>query len=268
MSVEYSLEESIKILTDDFFQTFNINPVEATIQIVEDISEAYNKIRPELGDKEPQKLKELNNYNGLTVPPKSIDGKFIILLNAKIMLENMEIGNYNWIGTIIHETTHVVDFIEYAKLTKAVDFEEMLLIDKNAMFNLWTEFNARSKGYYFVRKYTHGDLMFDESLIEDVINRELPFQNEYLYEKYHATNDGFEQSYLVAHYLGRLYTLQLIFPNYFTDDYISELDIFRENKWMLRWYKFLSKNNTLGKAYVRFDEMKKILQENFKFHES
>lgn len=268
MSVEYSLEDLIKILTYDFFQTFDIKPVGAAYQIVENISEAYDKIRPGLGNKEPQKLKDLNNYNGLTVPPKSIDGKFIILLNAKIMLENMEIGNYNWVGTIIHETTHVVDFIEYAKLTKAVDYEEMLLIDKNAMFNLWTEFNARSKGYYFVRKYTYEDLMFEESLIENIINRELPFQNEYLYEKYHATNDGFEQCYLVAHYLGRLYTLQLIFPNYFTDDYIGNLDIFRENKWMLEWYKFLAKNNTLEKAYIKFDEMKKILQGNFKFQEN
>lgn len=73
-----------------------------------------------------------------------------------MIVEYINQNNATWVGTIVHETAHVVDFTNYAKMINAEDYSDILSVDKNSMFQLWTEINARSKGYYFVRKYTFG----------------------------------------------------------------------------------------------------------------
>lgn len=67
----------------------------------------------------------------------------------------------------------------------------------------------------------------------------------------------------VSHFLGRLYTLQEIFPDYFTDEWIEAYPLFENNEWMYKWYLFLKKNADLKSAFENFDEMKKILRQNF-----
>ncbi|MEG2908087.1 MAG: hypothetical protein RR945_02610 [Erysipelotrichaceae bacterium] len=131
------------------------------------------------------------------------------------------------------------------------------------MFQLWTEFNARAKGYYFVRKYTFADKDEPEKQqIYDIVNSELPSQMQLMYNNYYSTKDGFQQAYFVLHYLGRLFTLQRIFPNYFNNDFI--LKHIGENNWMYQWFIFLSTHTKLEDAYDHFDEMNKILKQNFK----
>ena len=82
------------------------------------------------------------------------------------------------------------DFIDYSRLLGASDYEDILNIERNMPFHLWTEFNARAKGYYFVRKYTFQN-MFDITQVNDIVNTELPMQERLLRENYHRTNDGF-----------------------------------------------------------------------------
>ena len=105
--------------------------------------------------------------------------------------------------------------------------------------------------------------MFDKTQINDIVQIELPGQEELLYKIYHQTQDGVQQAYYVSHFLGRLYTLQEIFPDYFTDEWIEAYPLFENNEWMYKWYLFLKKNADLKSAFENFDEMKKILRQNF-----
>lgn len=259
---EINFQDIIVGIIEEYFQIYEHEPVIPTYIICEDMCKSYRELRPKLEEKEPEKFKTLNSYNGITVPPYSVDERFTVLLNRQIIIENMHARNANWVGTIAHETTHVIDFSDYAKLIDATDYEDILQMSKHGMFNLWTEFNARAKGYYFVRKYTF-DNMFDTTQISDIVNIELPAQDELLYKNYHATTDGFQQAYYVSHYLGRLYSLQQIFPTYFTDEFINEIQLFKHNKWMLDWFFFLKNHTSLNKAYQNFGEMKEILKQNF-----
>lgn len=253
-----------KVISDiivDFYSTFDLTPVDIKYSIVDDMEKAYVELRPAYAAAHPKAIATANMYNGLTVMPETLDGAFDVLLNANKMLEYLKEGNLTWIGTIVHETAHAVDYSEYANLTWADSYEELQDTAKHAMFQLWTEFNARSKGYYFVRKYTFSN-PFDERQVKDIIAQELPAQHELLFQNYHATSNGYQQAYFVAQYLGRLHTLQQLFPKHFTNGFIkSHLGA---NRWMYEWYLFMSKYNRLADAYDHFEEMKSILRKNFR----
>lgn len=258
-----TFEEIMIGILKDYYSLYNLEPVKANYQIVDDMSLEYAKLRPDHAEREPEKIETLNSYNGNMIPPKSLDGTFTILINRSKLLEYLKEDNMTWVGTIVHETTHVRDFIDYSSLLGVNDYDDILDIGNNIPFHLWTEFNARSKGYYFVRKYTFPD-MFDIAQVKDIVNVELPTQEKLLYENYHRTSDGFQQAYYVSHFLGRLYSLQTIFPSYFTNNWVNEMPLFTANSWMKEWYWFLKENSTLKLAFPRFGEMRTILRQNFR----
>ena len=230
-------------------------PVPLNISIVEDMTIAYEEVT-----KTKIVNDNLNRFNGFTIPPSTIHGVFNILLNKNVLMESVQNNNANWIGTIIHEATHANDFCQFAKMIQADNYDDITNLGKNAMFQLWTEFHARLKGYYYVRKYSFEN-MFDEKQIPDIIDRELPYQDKYMYNTYHSTANGYEQAYCVSHYIGRLCALNIIFPETFNDSFVK--DKFGTNDWMYKWYKFLSQHLKLEEAVLDFEEMREILSENF-----
>lgn len=262
ISGNMTFEEIMFAILRDYYAVYCLEPVYPNYMVVDDIAEKYAELRPDHAEKEPQKIQALNDYNGNMVPPLKVGDPFTVLINKKKLLEYLSIGNMTWVGTIIHETTHVRDYTDYAELIGAGDYEDILSIEKNLCFHLWTEFNARAKGYYFVRKYSFEN-MFDIEQIEYIVDTELPAQEKLLFDNYHQTNDGAQQAYYVSHFLGRLYSLQKIFPSFFTDTWVNSMPLFTVNKWMKDWYWFLKENDTLQSAYSKFDEMRAILKQNF-----
>lgn len=218
--------------------------------------EAYLKLRPDLSDILTPKI--INAYNGLTVIPCKLTEKFTVLINLKYMAKYLTEGNKTWIGTIIHETTHVLDYTDYAQMEKLSDYTEIQDTNKHGMFNLWSEVNARAKGYYFVRKHTFDDL-YDSSLITNVVQYELPAQNQLLHEKLSIARNDYERWYTVAQYLGRMLTLQQIFPNFFSNSYVKTTQPFSNNKWMFTWFLWHKDHCKLEDAVLEFEQMRKIL---------
>lgn len=160
-------------------------------------------------------------------------------------------------NSLLYEDTY-----KDAKLVGAEEYEEILRISDHGMFNLWTEIHARANGYYFTRKYTVGEEnLQNEELIPDILNREIPIQWQRLYREYHSTSNGYEQAYLVAQYIGRLITLQRLYPDTFTDGWIAQH--FEVNTWMMEWFQLYKKHATLEDATNYFEEMKVILGQNF-----
>ena len=228
--------------------------------ITDNISEEYKKIRPDHAKKFPEQVENIDNeHNALTIPPKESDGHFSILIDTKYFAESLEKDN-NWAGTVAHELTHVYDFIEYANLIDCHDYDVILDLGKHWMFNIWTEFHAKAIGYYYVRKYTFKDI-YDTSIIEHIMQSELPMHSQEMFESYHATNNAYTQMYAVAHFLGRLFIWEKLFPKYFTDAMIQEL--LGTNRWMLETYIFLKNHMKLDEAYRDFEELKDILRQNF-----
>lgn len=263
MSISDSLYDILLEILTDYFDTFSIEqPTIPEYRIVDDIAKEYLALRPDVLKKSYATEDSLNKYNGFAIPPQEASDGFTVLINKNILIEALNENRMDWVGTIAHETTHVQDYAQYARILGTEEYNEILSIDKHGMFNLWTEINARAKGYYFTRKYTVGEenLQCDE-LLPDILNREIPLQSERLFQQYHATTNGFEQAYLVAQYIGRLYTLHILYPNQFTDEWIKQH--FGVNSWMTDWYLFYKEYNTLESAVLHFEKMKDILLHNF-----
>lgn len=252
-----------KVLADilvDYFSTYDVIPFPIDILLVDDMWDGYVELRPDHAEKEPEMAEVQRTNCGTVVPPKEFDGIFTILLEKNYVIDSMQKNTADWIGTLVHEAVHVNDFIQFAKLVNATDYDIVLNRNNYRMFHLWTEFNAKAKGYYFLRKYTFEDMQ-DESQLPYIFNTELPFQINNMFEAYHSTNDGDRQMYWVVHFLGRLYILQRLFPKYFTDEQIRKL--FDSNRWMCELYAFLSAHTKLEDAHRDFDDMKEILKQNF-----
>jgi hypothetical protein len=170
------LQSGLLALITDYFKTFSIKPFAVYITLVDDMSNEYLKLRPDHEVKFAYANKQ-EDSNGCVVPPKEFSDSFTILVNMRYILDSFDRKDLNWVGTLAHEATHIVDYIAFAKITGITNYD--IIIDKNRfrMFHLWTEFNAKAKGYYFLLKYSFADIC-DENRLPYILEKELPFQKK------------------------------------------------------------------------------------------
>lgn len=244
----------------DYVATCKVNPFNGNIVVADDMAEEYSTIRKDLIDNHRINIDEIGKYNGLTVQPKNNDGVFSILINKEYFLSCLKNKDMSWVGTIVHEATHVNDFKEYFEMVLANSYDELYDYNLHRLFLYWTEFHAKAMGYFFVRKYTFDDIR-DQRQTDDIIQTELPFQIDYMIKEVNATNDADSQMYVVVHFLGRLAVWQYLFPETFNERFIRDLT--DDNPWMEELYYFLIKHDTLEKVLPAFDEMRSILDKHF-----
>lgn len=82
-------EAFLKILKD-YCDFFGEEPISFKLNITNDLSEEYKKIRPDLIEANKINIHEINDNNGITIPPKS-NGDFTILLSQKYLAEKIKI---------------------------------------------------------------------------------------------------------------------------------------------------------------------------------
>ena len=247
----------INAIVSDYFNTFNYEPINISLTFTDSLWEAYFSLRP---DHRKQLQDQLPIFNGTVATPETLDGVFTVIVDGQYALDDMRDGKFSWIGTIIHEITHARDYKEYASLIGALNYDEVLNTGKHRMFHLWTEFNARRHGHYFVRKYTFEDIN-DKAQIPDIIGYEMPAQIKYMDEQYGSTADGWRQIYTVTQFLGRLAVWQDLFPGQFSSQYIKSL--LGANRWMLEMYEYLNTHRDLSAAIDSFEDLHEIVLNNF-----
>ena len=253
------LNEFLAGIVGDYFSEYGYEPLKLAISLADDIWDEYLKVRPDhkqmLDEQRP-----LPSFHGTIATPVELDGTFTIIIDNQYSKTTLKENPGAWIGTIIHELTHTIDYRDYARLVHAASYDEILDTSRHRMFQLWTEFNARRHGYYFLRKYTFKDV-HDLAQIPDIVNRELPFQMNCMYEQYHSTSDGWTQMYTVSQFLGRLAVWEDLFPSHFDSEQIRAL--LGANRWMLEMYSYLNSHRDLEVAVQSFDELRQILLQNF-----
>lgn len=261
MDIQEGLSKLISKIWADYCVDFKKESLSiVNFCISDNLEQEYRKIRPDHEEKFSEQMESISNHNALTITPSKVNEKFYILIDAKYFMKSLEKDN-NWAGTVAHELTHVYDFIRYADLINCHDYDDILDINQHWMFNIWTEFHAKVIGYYYVRKYSFEDV-YDESQIDYIVQEELPMHSKYMFDTYHATDNAFNQMYVVTHFLGRLFVWEKLFPNYFTENMIRQL--LGNNGWMLDTYIFLKNHIKLDEAYRDFAELKNILRQNFR----
>ena len=258
--MENILNKFITGIVGDYFSEYGYEPLKLSISLADDIWEEYLKVRPDhkqmLDEQRP-----LPSFHGTIATPAELDGTFTIIIDNQYSKTAIKENPSAWIGTVIHELTHAVDYRNYARLVHATNYDEVLDTSRHRMFQLWTEFNAKRHGYYFLRKYTFEDIS-DPAQIPDIVNRELPFQINYMNQEYHSTSNGWTQIYIVSQFLGRLAVWEDLFPSYFDPERIEA--IFGVNRWMFEMYDYLNSHRDLEVAVQSFEELRQILLQNFR----
>lgn len=248
--------ELLNQIVVDYFKSCNCEAISLSIIFSDDIWETYLNIRPDHRSKLPE---QRPSFNDTIATPVELEGIFTVIIDNQYFLQEINNNRLSWIGTITHEITHVRDFKEYAQIVSAANYDEILTAE-HRMFQLWTEFNAKRHGYYFLRKHNFDDIT-DLAQIPDIINVELPGQIAYMRKEYDSTTDGWHQIYLVSQFLGRLAVWEDLFPTFFTEKFIA--DLLASNPWMLNLYEYLNNHRELKTAINSFSELHEIVLQNF-----
>lgn len=250
----------INTILADYASTCEVEPFNGQIIITEDMAKSYLSLRSDKVNRNAQYLDDLQHYHGLTVQPANESGTFTILLNIDYIIESINKGNIDWVGTLVHEATHVNDFQDYYKIVSPNSWDELYEYGLHRAFLHWTEFHARAIGHYFLRKYSLNDFK-SSSHIPHILNTELPFHIQYMVKEMNSTDDPNMQLYVVVHFLGRLAVWQHLYPSTFDDRFIKELT--RSNPWMEEIYYLFTKYEKLVDIQPHFCEFEAILDKHF-----
>lgn len=254
------LFEFINKILVDYASICGVEPFVGEVVIADDMASAYKKIRNDLVESGKTNLDEINKYHGLTVQPAEIDGNFTILLNSEYVLETVTQNNVNWVGTLVHEATHVNDFKNYFKIIMPKSYDELYDYNLHRTFLYWTEFHARAMGDYFLQKY-YPENFKDKSHINYILENELPYYINYLVQEVGATQDMNRQMYVIVHFLGTIAVWQHLYPEVFNDNFILELT--NKNSWIKALYDLFVKYKSVEEIYPHFKEIETIIKKHY-----
>lgn len=254
------LFDFISTILDDYASTCGVEPFDGQVIIAEDMAKTYLSLRGDKADRDTHDPNDIQRYHGLTVQPADESSTFTILLNKDYIVQSNNQGNIDWVGTLVHEATHVNDFKDYHKIVSPKSWDELYKFSLHRAFLHWTEFHARAIGHYFLRKYSL-DNFKSSSHVPYILSTELPFHIQYMVNEMNATNDADRQLYVVAHFLGRLAVWQHLYPSTFNAKFIKDLT--NSNPWMEEIYYLFTKYDKLDGIQPHFGDFEAILDKHF-----
>ena len=257
-----SLSKEIRGIIQFYYKETNIEPIKLNVEIVQDLYK--RRLELAIDDKDRENIissrEFTRNSNGTIVIPESIDDVSYILVSINT------IDNYQFVSTIIHELTHIHDIYNFYIFNKDkyVSLREMDNYKEFNIYILWSEYNARRKGYYFYRKIMHmifSDTNKSESeQIEHILNIECLGQMEYLKNQlFKYENNKHHYIYNIIQFIGRFSVWNDLFPNDFNVNTLpNELLVMFGDK-IINLYEFLYKNKNFDDIKLKINELDHLL---------
>lgn len=260
------LNDSFSMVLSVYFSYFQLEPIDVEITLTEKIANIYRQKRPDLFEGEHLiNSEDVERNRGLTIPPKTIDEKFTIVIKQDYFWESAKNQDWQWVGTLTHEMTHVLDYINYAKINDLDNYDAAQREWVHRPFVLWTEFHARATGYFFMRRFIFGEKYNDKGdkeQTDNILQKELPFQINWFSQQYETANENADiQLYETMQFMGRYSIWEKLFPNVFNKRVRQQ--VFGSNPWMLELYDFLITHQDIESANDNFDKMLDIIRTNF-----
>lgn len=214
---ENEISNFLSACTSMFYKSKDYSPIEINICITDDVY----KRRLELAYDENDKIivNEAKNFlqglNGTIALCERINDKHTVIISSEMMYkEDLSIVN-----TLIHELTHIHDFMDFAYAKKYSYTRDVGLDRDFPGFYFWTEYHAKRSGYAFYRDLVLKSIKEDNDLdlqLMYINETELPFQLNILKEGLGAyINEFTPYMYSIIQFLGRLSVWRDIFPDNF-----------------------------------------------------
>lgn len=120
-----------------------------TVNLTGNIFETVKSIRPDWIGTNKLNKEEIDKCSGYTLFCE--DDSPIVLLDKRFFKDSVS-KDFTWIEVLIHEITHVCDFIRNKGIMGHDSFDSML---QCLPFWYWTEFHAKYKGTLFMLDYVN-----------------------------------------------------------------------------------------------------------------
>lgn len=207
-------------------------------------------------------IETFNIQNGRMVTPRTNDEPTYILLNTKMIEKYTEDGSMTWVGILAHELTHAIDYNQFAKREGLNSLDIIEGTSNFYMFQLWSEYHARKRGYYFLRLFfeNHNRLDTREIQVEYILQTEWPFHRENHFREYHENTNGNNHMYITMQLLGRYSVWCDLFPDDFNKEAFAR--DYAQTPWMVHLFTFLRAYETLDDIYGNFNKLKAAFEEN------
>lgn len=257
------LEEALQNLILSYYNHYqDMQQVPINIILTDDINKKHCELYPERTSEIMSAAREID-HNGRMVPAPSLEEPMNILMNTIKMLQYTKDGSMTWIGTFAHELTHAIDYYQMARLLKLKDYSSLEYTKHNQMFQMWSEYHARKKGYGFLRKFLAdcNCLPGSTEQIEYILKTEWPTHKEQHFIDYHNNANGSNQMYITMQLLGRYSVWNDCFPSVFNLDALKKE--YNGEAWMYKLYEFLRQHERLENTYNCFEELKLIFRLNW-----
>lgn len=257
------LKFTFEALEKIYYKLFaDVDEIPVQVVIADDMNSAHLEIRPDLKDYFMLDAPD-NGFNGRMVAPIDIDDAFIILMNYHRILQYTEDGSLTWMGTFAHELTHIHDYTEMSIKEKMSSYLPLEKIQDYIMFQMWTEYHARKKGYLFLRYifWQEGKLPGEDEQKVYIREKEWPYHINEHYKEFHMNDDGNNQMYITMQLLGRYSAWCDLFPDSF--NVRSFAKDYKANPWIIHLFSFLREHESLESIYPCFNDLKCIFRENW-----
>lgn len=258
------MQEEIKNIANEIINKYceirNIDKLpEVSVEIVEDLySECVQKSADAVKEDLKAQKEWMQTLNGTIVFPECYTEPFGILIKKSYIEECIRNNNCNWIGTLCHELTHVIDYVNAMEYTANYKMEDFIKARCYEAFAYWTEFNARRYGHYLLRCYEHGEFLKSTIALNDLINREIPYQMQLWAEGFGEGKNASDAMYSTMQFLGRLKVWKDLFPDCFDENMLGQ--IFEPNEWIKELFSYLEESDTVEKLLNSFEVMERIFQ--------
>ncbi|MEE1228529.1 MAG: hypothetical protein U0K57_06125 [Lachnospiraceae bacterium] len=153
---------------------------------------------------------------------------------------------------MFHELTHIVDYIDYARLNHLSSYEELFHNQESVLFQHWSEYHAERRGYAAWLKHMYSiRLKYDDSPRKmKILEKETMNNIRYYGEHYTNTAEygSTRQVYFTMHLLARMSIWMQILPG-------RVAEILSNDPFNYRGLLWIKKLMYLFQKYPRIDQM-------------
>lgn len=255
------LETYCKYLMSLFYKETNITPINVAIEFVDDLYQRRLELATSEEDLNNVKKSKniISGFNGtMVLPYKKSELPHILI--AKNTISN----NFAFMGTLIHELTHIYDFYDFVKENNIDLYEDVERHSSFSTFYQWSEYHARRTGYYYYRKFYYTLVAEEPEINEQVTyirDTECTFQLNYLIESLRKTeNNSTLFLYSIMQFLGRFSVWEDLYPNTFNVNSLPQIIIDDFEDRIVDLYKFLKQHSSFAVIKDQLGNLDKLLK--------
>ena len=258
------VESLANLIINLFYQETNLKPIDVKIEFINDLYQRRLELSNNQKEKNNLELgKEfIQGLNGTMVLPTDVNG------TPHILISNSKIDDSGaFLGTIIHELTHIHDFHDFVKHVNYNSFFDAETHKDFPLIYQWSEYHARRTGYFFYRKaaYLIIDDISTEEQLEHIKGYECSFQLEILRNQLNKyENNATLFIYSIMQFLGRFSVWQDLFPNYINVNLFPRELLLTFGERITNLYEFLYNNITFNDVKNKFSDLDILLKQFIK----